>query len=521
MKRKIFIVFLLAFVITLSVSLAGIKLPVTSRSPLLDFFDNLDISEISREDLLAQRYYTMVYENGKEIMVTGRKIHVGDEYLNANNKLYRVFSVQDYVARARFIREVGAVFSEEPVNFMTVLRQRIFGEVQPVQTEQDNNEDNEDEEEDEDEEDLEPQAQPKRIIGVYHTHNAESYVPTDGTDSINGEGGIHDVGEAFTKALEDKDINVLHSTTLHLPHDRGAYRRSRVTAEKLLEKGPDVIFDVHRDAGPASSYATQIDDEWVTQVHLVVGRQNPNMQTTRQFALDLKNTADDIHPTLVKGIFMARGNYNQDITPTSMLIEVGTHLNSREAAQDGVALFADVVSTYFYGPEDENGEQASPAPNLGPANNGGGGSGNAGGNVTRAAARNAFWMLAVTAVIAVGFFFINTPIATIRAQLTPWFAQTVPYTEKSDLFLEALQEKIRAAALIAAEKTVAFIQAGDGALAPIALKINQIYFIIVDKIGELLNSGDQVTGYWQERIRDFALTVKEKGQQLRNRDKLK
>ena len=35
---------------------------------------------------------------------------------------------------------------------------------------------------------------------------------------------------------------------------------------------------------------------------------------------------------------MARGNYNQDLTPTSLLIEVGTHLNLREQAEEEAAL---------------------------------------------------------------------------------------------------------------------------------------------------------------------------------------
>ncbi|HZK24552.1 MAG TPA: stage II sporulation protein P [Oscillospiraceae bacterium] len=498
MKRKILV---LLFVVTLCsfFMLTSNELTTTSRS-LFDFFDNQDTGEISREDLLAENYYRMVAEDGKEIMVTGRKIHIGDEYLTSNNQLYRVYRVRNYVAEARFIREVGAIFAEEPQSLLVRLQQRFFGAVQPVQkqekskTEKDKQEKektkNKKDQKDKKNEDLQPQAEPKRLIGVYHTHNAESYVPTDGTDSIVGKGGIHKVGDSFTKALQEKDIKVIRSNTLHLPHDRGAYRRSRVTAEEILKKGPDVIFDVHRDAGPANVYAAEVAGEAVTQVQFVVGRQNPQMQTVRQFALDLKNTADEIHPNLVKGIFMARGNYNQDLTATSMLIEVGTHLNQREKAQDGAALFADVVSYYFYGPEDEdddNNERAAPAPLQSPASKGGGGAGNVG----RAAARNAFWMFAVSAVLAAGFYFLNTPLGAIREKLAPWFSKALPYTEKGDIFLASVQEKIRHTAILISDTTM-----------------------------DLLRNGDQYTASWQERIQDFVQTIKEKAEQLRNRDKL-
>ena len=187
----------------------------------------------------------------------------------------------------------------------------------PAQTEEKTEENNE-----------APPARPKRLIGIYHTHNDESYIPTDGTFSLEGRGGIHHVGKAFAETLQEKDVEVIHDETLHLPHDRGAYRRS---GQPWKNTGcePDVIFDIHRDAGPAHTYAAEINGEWVTQVHLVVGRQNPNMQTVRQFALDLKKTADRMYPKLVKGIFMAHGNYNQDLVPTSLLLEFGTENNSR------------------------------------------------------------------------------------------------------------------------------------------------------------------------------------------------
>lgn len=478
--KRIIIIGLVALSLAAAITLLSSGgLDVASR-PLLDFFDNTDIGEISQEDLLAELYYTMVDEKGREILVTGRKIHVGDEYLTSDNRLYRVFRVRDRVAHARFIREVGAVFAEEPEGFLVMLRQRLLGgHVQPAQNEQD---------EDEPGEEREPRENLQRPIGIYHTHNAESYVPTDGTHSINGEGGIHSVGEAFTQALEAKGITVIHDTTLHLPHDRGAYRRSRVTVQRLLGDGPAVLFDVHRDAAPMRVYAAQIDNEWVTQVQIVVGRQNPSMQTVRQFALDLKNTADEVHPNLVKGIFMARGNYNQDMAPTNLLLEVGAHQNTREAAERGIALFADVVSVYFFGPEEERpGVRAAPGvprarpPETGP------------GIMNRTAMSNVLWLLALTAAIIIGFVMLNAGgVEDMHLKLAPYVEKIRPYTEKGDAFLLPMQEKIRAFALMVAEKSAV-----------------------------LLDEGDRYLAYWQERIHGSSLTAREKAAQLRNRRKLR
>ena len=48
-------------------------------------------------------------------------------------------------------------------------------------------------------------------------------------------------------------------------------------------------------------------------------------------------------PMLVKGIYYGRGNYNQDLGPRTLLIEVGAHTNSRIRAERGAAMFATVL----------------------------------------------------------------------------------------------------------------------------------------------------------------------------------
>ncbi|MBS4032082.1 MAG: stage II sporulation protein P [Clostridiales bacterium] len=510
MKRIAFSLMALIIVFTVIVTFHP-SMSVVTRS-LLEFYENIEMGEISREDIAAERYWTMVDEDGQEITVTGRKIHVGDEYLTSDNKLYRVFRVEGRTAYARFIREVGAIFEEDSPGILVGLRERFTSGVRTVQQQNENgdeaeeedeveDEENEaeDEAEDEDEQELEPEEEPQRLIGIYHTHNAESYVPTDGTDSIFGEGGIHSVGGSFTAALEQKGINVVHDETLHLPHDRGAYRRSRVTAEQLLEQGPDVIFDIHRDATPPQVYATQIEDEPVTQIQFVVGRQNPNMRVTRQFALDLKQTADQIHPGLVKGIFMARGGYNQDLTPMNLLLEVGAHTNSREAAEGGAAFFADVVSFYFYGPEDEEGKIAAPSPET-PGQGPGRGPGGLTQVGEQAARANIFWILGVTAFIIVGFLLLNAITwEEIKIALAPWLEKVRHFSRQGDRLLEPYQAKIFEATPALREGLFKI----DVVLAPILEKIREATMAMASTASR----GDRYLEPVQEKIREVSLIV--------------
>lgn len=284
--------------------------------------------ELWGEFLPTGQYYTLVDPQGNIVLETGRLVYLQDQYLTADNKLYEVVKLNEdsHIAHTELVEEVDLeVFPWEE------LRQALDLTVVEGAEEE----------------------KKRGTIGIYHTHNAESYVPTDGTDSINGRGGIHRVGAAFGKALTALGIDVDYSEQLHLPHDRGAYRRSRETALELLANGPDAIFDVHRDAAPQGAYALQLKDEWVTRIQFVVGRQNQNLGINRKYAQSLKKIADELYPGLVKGIFFGRGNYNQDLTPLSLLLEVGAHTNSRPAAERGVSLFAEVVDLYFYGPTAE------------------------------------------------------------------------------------------------------------------------------------------------------------------------
>ncbi|WP_245867879.1 hypothetical protein SPSIL_003860 [Sporomusa silvacetica DSM 10669] len=265
-------------------------------------------------DELVSGYVTLIDDRGLIVLQTGHEVHLGDEYISEDNILYEVTAVEGTLARCRSIEKIS---SQAPDN-------AIFVQA-PV-----------------------PEA-PKPIIAIYHSHTDESYIPNEGTPTQPGKGSIMVVGDAFEKKLTELGYQVQHSKTLHDPHDANAYHRSRRTAMKLLQQQPAAIFDVHRDSAPLRVYSTTINGENVSKLLLVVGRQNQNRKTTLDYARSIKAATDAKYPSLIRGIFIAHGNYNQDLSPRALLIEVGTQYNSREAAERSLSLFADVVPS-FLGP---------------------------------------------------------------------------------------------------------------------------------------------------------------------------
>ena len=303
----------------LALTLLLIASILSSTAAERNFFDLFNNSESS------DGYYTMKERKDSTVILrTARILHPGDEYIDEANRHFRVVMLEEKTAWVDRIESGGFSTGES-------------GSIRPSSGEiAAGDESNQ-------------QQQEKPAVGIYHTHGAESYVPTDGTDTIDQGGGILQVGDTLAQALKDKGYTVNHIREPHTPHDAGAYQRSRRTAEELVTKGDRFIFDVHRDAVPAEEYEQKVEGEDVTKILLVVGQQNQNADNNRNFAVNLKEIADREHPGLIKGILGAQGNYNQDLTPRAMLIEVGAHENNRDDAERAVALFADVVDIYVTG----------------------------------------------------------------------------------------------------------------------------------------------------------------------------
>ncbi|MHB1127200.1 MAG: stage II sporulation protein P [Bacillota bacterium] len=304
--------------------------PALSRTALN--FPDLGLFE---QELTNGEYYTIVNPEGKVLDKTVRVVYVGDEFIAEDNVHYRVSRVEGTRAIAESIGKEDIVWKDE--------WDTTDPQVQAVQT-----------------------GKAKNLVAIYHTHSDESYIPSDGKESIPARGGIFKVGDVLASKLKALGVNVRHDTTPHEPHDANAYRRSRRTAYRLLQEGPSALIDVHRDGVPDPDfYNSNVAGENVTRIRMVVGRQNPNMSANLDFAKRMKAALDKSHPGLVRGIFMAKGGYNQDMTPRALLIEAGTHTNTRSRAQRGVGLFADAVPKVL-------GITAARAPGVAPLTTSGG-----------------------------------------------------------------------------------------------------------------------------------------------------
>lgn len=311
----------------------------------------LDLDLFERDD---GKYFTLQTESGDIITKTARILDIGDSYIAADNHRYEV---------SGFDGDIIQVTLKEIVTLPKI------SEMLSAQVDQ-----------------KDDGGSSWNTIGIYHTHNAESYVPTSGVDSKVPGGDIMEVGKTLANALERAGFKVTWSENSHLPHDGQAYSRSRRTVMELLKNQPATLIDVHRDATPPEVYETEIEGQPTTKVRIVVGRQNQNREANLEYAKRLKAVGDEQFPGIIEGIFDARGNYNQDIGPRMILLEFGAHTNPLEMAEQAAEFFAKVIPA------------AAGLTSTGTAQQG---------DIASASSRTVVWILAIVALLAIGFVILN------------------------------------------------------------------------------------------------------------------
>lgn len=287
-------------------------------------------SELDESD--SQGFYTLQAEDGTELLQSSWPMQDGDHFLSTQNQWYQVEKNETGTPTATPIAPPHyfqpAAWSKTPTDTSLsgsasspeIVSSALIG----------------------------PNGEERDVhVVIYHTHSDESYGYGTNVTSEPGNGDVFEVGERLSESLRTLGASVTHSYATHDPHDKSAYERSRETLLRLLPEQPDLVIDLHRDSAPVDSYVTTINGQLTARVMLVVGAANPNMETNLRYAYAFKEIADEIYPNLVRGIYIGKGSYNQDLYPSAMLMEFGTEGMSRDTAEKSAACITDILQTFL------------------------------------------------------------------------------------------------------------------------------------------------------------------------------
>lgn len=189
---------------------------------------------------------------------------------------------------------------------------------------------------------------------IFHTHTTECYemlnlgwYTTDYiTRSTDASVNMVRVGDAICEELEKMGIGVIHDTEIHDTKYTGAYDRSRESIEKIMAENPtiQIVIDVHRDAikqsdGTRIKPTATVNGKKTAQVMIIAGCEDgkvtsfPTWEENLTFALQLQQAAETKYPGLMRPILFSARKYNMDITPCSVLLEMGSDSNTLEEAE--------------------------------------------------------------------------------------------------------------------------------------------------------------------------------------------
>jgi stage II sporulation protein P len=193
----------------------------------------------------------------------------------------------------------------------------------------------------------------KPVVIIYHTHATESYEPVSEGNfhTLDVHGTVREVGDALTKELEAKGIQVIHDTTIHdSPSYSQSYTRSLETVQSLMgsnKAAKMIIIDLHRDAAGYSGNVAKtaaVKKDTVAQYSLVIGSGNPNVGALRQFAGQINTTAEKMYPGFGGKIIEKPYKFNQSVSDYHLLLEVGNNENTIEQAKLTGKYFGDVLA---------------------------------------------------------------------------------------------------------------------------------------------------------------------------------
>lgn len=222
----------------------------------------------------------------------------------------------------------------------------------------------------EDELEIDPDVRVRRdgspVVLFYSTHTCESFLEqnadwyyTDNTfRSEDPEKSVVAVAAEAAKAIEAGGFGVIHDRTVHdSPAFSGSYQRSWETVQKNLEAYPtiQITVDLHRDAfgeeGDGTRYkpVTEIDGRSAAQIMILTGcdlEEDPLFPDWREnlhLALRLQQKGESLFPGLFRPLNFTQRNYNLHATHGSLLIEVGTEVNTLAEAKYSGRLLGETI----------------------------------------------------------------------------------------------------------------------------------------------------------------------------------
>ena len=208
------------------------------------------------------------------------------------------------------------------------------------------------------------ETSPLNVLLLF-THSHEAYHPI-----VKGVIGVNTNYDPSTNVTDLSDL-VTHHLQLNnaqvdvLPYDNmkemkvtnrpfyQAYAAIRpILQQQINAKSYDLVLDIHRDSANHKVTTLESNNESFARIALVVGAEHANYKLNEAYAKALSVEVNRLVPNMSRGVMTktkddGNGIYNQDLSPKSILIELGGIENTEEEINRTLAVIAKAISIVF------------------------------------------------------------------------------------------------------------------------------------------------------------------------------
>ena len=199
--------------------------------------------------------------------------------------------------------------------------------------------------------------QKTQSVLIYHTHTDEAflkgeqdYVETSTGRTKNQDYSIVKVGDTFKNSLINSGFSVIHDKSDNVKNGfYNAYETSYQTIKQYIGK-TDIYVDMHRDAynGKEPNFIAYNDIECAYIAFVVAKGENynekPNWQENYKLAKILSDKLNEICPGISKGIIFKDKRFNQHVSNSCLLVEMGNEKNTIEQVNASAQILAKAFS---------------------------------------------------------------------------------------------------------------------------------------------------------------------------------
>lgn len=209
---------------------------------------------------------------------------------------------------------------------------------------------------------VEKEISKEPLIYIYSTHETESYQdkylelynikPTVKTMSLILQDYLSDYG--IPTIVEKSSItDILKANNWSYKY---SYNASRIAIEDTIQNTSSlkIIIDLHRDSSKLDKTLIEYNNIKYAKILFVIGKEYDTYKSNYQLSEQLKKLLEEEIPGITRGISLKEGPgvngiYNQDLSPNSILIELGGQYNEIEELNNTIEVLAKVILKYLEG----------------------------------------------------------------------------------------------------------------------------------------------------------------------------